>query len=63
MPHRDTWPDPDVRHGHLRVLPRTDGQFVVIDERRPAGKQALRVFTKLKDASHAAELWHKQGYG
>lgn len=57
------WPDPDIRHGHLRVLPRTTGDFVVIDERRKPGKRVLRVFRTLREAAHVCELWHKQGYG
>ncbi len=48
------WPDPDIRHGHFRVLPRTDGTFAVLDDRLPAGKQTIRVFRSLSAAKECA---------
>lgn len=35
------WPDPGIRRGALRVLPRTDGRWIVIDERRPVGDRTV----------------------
>jgi len=35
------YPDPGVRRGPLRVLPRTDLHYIVVDERRPMGDQVV----------------------
>jgi hypothetical protein len=57
------FPDPDVQHGHLRVLPVTSGGYVVIDERRPVGKKTVMHFKKLAEAAHACLVWYQQGHG
>jgi len=57
------FPDPDVKYGAFRVLPRTDGKYIVVDERLPAGKRIVKVFVQLKAAIFAAQLWHTQGLG
>ncbi len=59
------YPDPEVQHGAFRVLPRTDGGFVVVDTRRPPGQRTVgkRKFKTLQDAAHAAKTWHDAGHG
>jgi len=54
--------DPGIRHGHFRVLPRTDGLWVVIDEREPPGYQTVMTFKKMEQAAVSAEDWFKQGH-
>lgn len=44
--------------GPLRVLPRTVGGYVVIDERRPVGNRTLEIVQGNEDQAHAAlERW------
>ena len=57
------FPDPEVSFGAFRVLPRTDGKWIVYDARRGLGRRTLRVFRKQKEAAEAASLWHRQGHG
>lgn len=58
------YPDPDVECGSFRVLPRTDGLYVVIDTRRQPGARTVgKPFKKLKDAIAHAKRWHEEGYG
>lgn len=58
------YPDPGVEYGAFRVLPRTDGGFVVYDPRRaPAKRQVGPRFRTLEDAAAAAKAWHVQGHG
>lgn len=57
------YPDPDIRYGHFRVLPRTDGMFIVYDERRPAANRTVKVFRTQKAAAEAAMNWHRLGHG
>jgi len=64
MAFGNSYPDPDVRFGAFRVLPRTDGGYVIVDTRRKPGKQAVgNKFQKLEEASRVAEEWHKAGHG
>jgi hypothetical protein len=56
------YPDPGITCGHFRVLPYTPGGYVVIDDRRPPGKQRVARMLSLDDAaSHAAELDARDG--
>lgn len=55
------FPDPDIRFGHFRVLPRTDGHWAVCDDRRAPGYQTVKTFTKKDTAIKAAEKWHREG--
>lgn len=56
--------DPGIEYGNFRVLPRTDGGFVVIDGRRKPGKQTVgQKFRQLEDAARAAHDWHEEGHG
>ncbi len=57
------FPDPDLVHGHFRVLPRTDGKWIVYDDRRAPGKRTVRVFRKRDEAELNARTWHEQGHG
>jgi hypothetical protein len=60
----DHHPDPGIEHGNFRVLPRTDGGYVVVDGRRKPGKQTVGgKFRTLEDAAQAALTWHQQGHG
>lgn len=65
MPHfRQHYPDPSISHGVFRVLPRTDGGFIVFDPRRALGRmQVGPVFARLEDAANAARAWHEAGHG
>lgn len=54
MAHFNVHRDPGVSFGHYRVLPYTPGGFVVVDERRPPGKQCLYKTRSLDDASDYA---------
>jgi hypothetical protein len=57
-------PDPGIAHGAFRVLPRTDGLWVVVDERRPPGYRTVgKPFKSQKAAELAAKTWHAQGHG
>lgn len=55
--------DPGIRRGPLRVLPRTDGTFIVFDERRPLGRGAVAedFRTPLDAARRLLELALEQG--
>lgn len=57
------YPDPGIQHGHFRVLPRTDGQWCVLDDREPPGKQTVMVFKSKEAASVSAADWHRLGHG
>lgn len=60
------YPDPGVSFGAFRVLPRTDGRWAVVDERRPVGNQTVMTFegkTGRKQAEKAARTWFEQGHG
>lgn len=71
MPHpHQVFPDPGIQHGHFRVLPRTDGGFVVVDDRRPVADQAVKNkkgevmrWAKAADAGWVAREWHRLGHG
>lgn len=64
MAFGNSYPDPGVEHGAFKVLPRTDGGYVVIDTRRRPGKRTVgEKFRTLQEASSHAELWHKEGHG
>jgi hypothetical protein len=55
-------PDPNVRHGHFRVLPQTTGGFVVIDETRRLGEQVITKPMSLEAAdAKARTLWQHHG--
>lgn len=59
-------PDPNITFGAFRVLPRTDGGHVVVDERRDPGDRTVMRFQgkhSLRDATRAAREWNKQGHG
>lgn len=49
--------------GAFSVMQRTDGQWIVYDDRRPLGKKTVRVFRYLKEAIAAASAWQKLGHG
>ena len=53
---------PDMVYGHLRILARTDGKYVVVDTRRPPGHQTIHVFRTLALAARAASQWHAEGH-
>jgi hypothetical protein len=55
--------DPEIRHGAFRVLPRTDGQWAVLDERLPPGQRTIHITPKKVDAEACAKTWHAQGHG
>ena len=56
------YPDPGIQFGHFRVLPFTPGGFVVIDDRRPPGRQRVTRMSHLEDAAnHAAILDAEDG--
>jgi hypothetical protein len=60
------YPDPGEQFGAFRVLPRTDGGHIVIDDRREPGDQTVMHFKgkhSLRDAIAAAKMWHVQGHG
>ena len=64
MAFNNTYRDPELTFGAFRVLPRTDGGYVVVDTRRKPGKQTVGAkFKTLEDAAHAAEQWHGAGHG
>lgn len=62
MPH-NVVRDPEIRYGHFRVLARTDGTFVVVNERLPPGERTVMVFKRLVDADVSAKAWFEQGQG
>ncbi len=47
----------DAAHtrGALRILPRTDGAFALVDERRPLGNRTLGAYQTADVARHALE--------
>jgi hypothetical protein len=47
--------DPQIAVGPLRVLPRTDGRWIVFDERAPLGKMDVYVGATQADAIDAAK--------
>jgi hypothetical protein len=64
------YPDPKIEHGPFRVLPRTDGGYVVADSRRPAGDQAVKNkkgevmrWKKAGEAGDVAARWVELGFG
>jgi hypothetical protein len=57
------WPDPGLVRGPLRVLPRTDGMWIVYDERRPIGTRQRAVSASLDGAIDALnELADAEGH-
>jgi hypothetical protein len=42
------------RRGDLHVYPRTDGQYAIVDDRRPFGRRTIAIFKTLREAD--AEL-------
>ncbi len=55
--------DPGIQYGALRVLPRTDGFWIVYDVRRPIGKRTVgKPFPSMKAADFAAKNWAAQGH-
>lgn len=67
---RDVFPDPDIRHGPFRVLPQTDGGYVIEDTRRAPGERVIRdkkgevmKWGKAKDAGAVARRWDAMSYG
>jgi len=61
-PWQSHYPDPGITFGHFRVLPYTLGGYVVIDDRRPIGKQRVARMSQLEDAAdHAAILDAEDG--
>ncbi len=64
MAYGQHYPDPGETHGAFRVLPRTDGGYVIQDTRRALGSQTVgKKFKKLEDAVRTAKAWHEQGHG
>lgn len=64
MAFGNNYPDPGVEFGSFRVLPRTDGGYVIVDVRRAPGKRTVgKKFQKLEEATRVAEEWHKAGHG
>lgn len=58
------FPDPNVEHGAFRVLPRTDGGYIIVDTRRPPGRQTVgEKFRNIGDAAVTAKTWHDAGHG
>lgn len=57
------YPDPGIQHGAFRVLPRTDGTWFVMDDRRPPGEGLVMVFKTKAQAAKAAKAWFEQGHG
>ena len=62
MPHHVVQ-DPELRYGNFRVMRRTDGKFIVVDEREPPGERTVMVFKTLAEATVSAKAWHEQGHG
>lgn len=61
---RPHYPDPSIEYGAFRVLPRTDGGFIVYDHRRRLGsRQVGPKFKTLQQAETAARSWHLAGHG
>jgi hypothetical protein len=57
--------DPDIAFGAFRILPRTDGRWAIIDERKPPGYRTVKTFGA-KDkhiAIEVAKKWHEDGRG
>jgi hypothetical protein len=54
------WRDPQIEAGPFRVLPRTDGKFVVVDTRRPLGERTVLVLADLKSAERACQRLAKE---
>lgn len=48
-------PDPGIRFGSFRVLQRTDGPFVIIDERLPPGSQVVETIPFARKSRESAE--------
>jgi hypothetical protein len=56
-----TIPDPGIVHGSFRVLQRTDGVYIVVDQRRPPGDRTIARFhggkgKKVEEIRREAEL-------
>lgn len=47
--------DPLIQHGPFRVYARTDGQFAVVDERRPPGYRTVAVLKTKEAAAQSAK--------
>jgi hypothetical protein len=39
-----------AHNGPYRVLPRTDGRFALVDERRPVGQRTLQTYPTTREA-------------
>lgn len=64
MPHGIHFPDPGLEYGHFRILPRTDGLWIVVDSRRAPGKRTVgKPFRTRDQADQAARVWHEAGHG
>jgi hypothetical protein len=60
--------DEGITYGHFRVLPRTTGGYVVIEDRRPPGYQTVSTHPSLEGAKIDAcmrdrESAEKVGHG
>jgi hypothetical protein len=55
------YPDPGLSFGHFTVLPRTDGKWAVVDDRRALGARTIKAFSKKDLAVEAAQKWHSEG--
>ncbi len=56
MSFKNHYPDPGISFGHFRVLPLTTGGYVVIDDRRPPGRQRVARMLSLDDAAQRAAI-------
>jgi hypothetical protein len=56
--------DAAYARGPFRLLPRTDGRFVVVDSRAPLGKASRGDWATLGGAfERLLELWEREGAG
>jgi hypothetical protein len=52
--------DPNVHAGPFRVMARTDGAFVVVDERLPIARRTVRTYQPGRDTpTESIEVWAK----
>lgn len=49
------FPDPKIRHGAFRVLPRTDGKFIVFDDVTKTSAEGTASFPTIAAAEYAAK--------
>lgn len=45
------------------MLPRTDGAWIVYDERRAPGDRTVMAFKTKAGAARAAKKWFEEGHG